>query len=313
MSIWRNVTLVIGFRPDALTQRPRDVHRSLLEMVSKELHGSIVFDIDDHSMAARQRACFDRIKKGYPVPIVYTRPRAEHVNNNNYMGKRLWKFFADSYVTRPIVAFADDDSCFIRPLKPADIVHRNQVRVRGINTFAARRKNDALTTFLWNRSAVGGFMTDFPAALWTAMLPDLRAFVTRRVFGTNVSTSPYQFIRACTTLQAKCGNWDEFSLLYHFAAFDPNWSSRYDLQLAPFASLHDEHLQRQAVIGLSSHQHQYSRTHPVFASTLHMGSGGGGSYIGSRLRDRCPRRCSLIEDFEGATPLLFMYPFNVSE
>lgn len=224
----------------------RDNWRSYLQFVPPCV-GNYAVSIENAEEFSRASTLFENTTmRGSVAPqLIWRQPGAN--SHKGLVDKRIWKFFVDDGVDSEVIAFMDDDACFTRTVTHEDIVQDGKVIARGINTpeMLAFDKVKAVVNYLWGREPVAGFMTDFPVTVWRDMLADVRAFVIQHEFPHErlqamtrqreidlFTTAIWNMVAAMEKIM-RVVQFDEFSLLLHFAYFSPKWRNLYKWNFAP--------------------------------------------------------------------------------
>lgn len=144
----------------------------------------------------------------------------------------MLNYDADRVSTAQVIAFTDDDSCMQDYLLPSEIltaegklVARGYLLDRVGSLMGMAEDNEAVgITFIAN------FMMDFPTYVWTDMLADFRAYITKVAFPqTKVINGDYaEFWRAFKHLMDRGWEPDDHNNLLNFAYSSVKWHSRYD-------------------------------------------------------------------------------------
>jgi hypothetical protein len=178
----------------------------------------------------------------------------------------------DDYSDAEILVIIDDDACLLDHVRIEDIynIDDGKIQVRGIEDprRAGPRNHIEFIQNEFGMKFIAHFMTDFPNCVFSAMLPDLRAWMVRRYLQQDLvvdKAGQYeQIVKVLHHLKRFNGGLSEFNMIYHFAYHSPRWRERYEFLLSP----------SRITVGLSTHEHGMgcpptwtSRVLPVNAAT----------------------------------------------
>jgi len=222
--------------------------------------GKLALIVSNRKAFRASNACFESANVT-EIPLILSKERHEYFvqrrthNTGRHTvrdwGKRVYKFFLDKIIEEaPVVSIMDDDACFIRELRPGDVLRQGRLVVRGQNLIQARKlKREAAVEWLWpGKLGIGYFGgMDFPYPVWSRMLQEFRLFVIESViekmplalmnrtgiYYGNISADEL-FVDALYTIPTGIG--DEYALLYNFAYNSPAWKDKFHWNLVPMNS-----------------------------------------------------------------------------